>query len=172
MAGTYEKIATETLSSTSSTITFSTISQNYTDLVIIGHTQFGSASGVKLRFNSDTGANYAWINFIAQATSTTAGRGTSTTSLYNNFVWGDATASNNYTPYIINIMSYSNTTTHKSVLWQYGSGANIQGTNSEVGFIKGQWRNTNAITSIEFSPFNATTFSNGTSFTLYGIKAA
>lgn len=172
MAGTYERIATQTLSSTASTITFSTISQNYTDLVVIGHAQYGSASGMKFRFNGDTGGNYSWINFIAQATSVSAGRSANTTSIYNNFVWGDATSANNFTPYKINIMSYSNTTTHKSVLWLYGSGANLQGTNSEVGMVKGTWRSTSAISSIEFSPYNATTFSIGTSITLYGIKAA
>jgi hypothetical protein len=57
--GTYEPIATNTLSSSQGTVTFASISASYTDLVLITVAKLASGtSGMKLRFNSDSGANY------------------------------------------------------------------------------------------------------------------
>ena len=63
-------------------------------------------------------------------------------------------------------MSYSNTSTNKSVLVRYGSAS--QGTMAQIGL----WRNTVAITSLEITTDGGQTFNTGSTFTLYGIKAA
>ena len=61
MTATYEKIATTTLGSAQATVTFSSISGAYTDLVAICN--FGGASAAEdftIRFNGDTNnANYS-----------------------------------------------------------------------------------------------------------------
>jgi len=58
---TYEPIATTTVSgSSTSTVTFSSISGTYTDLVIIGNLGSQTTNAFPyLQFNGDTGSNYS-----------------------------------------------------------------------------------------------------------------
>jgi hypothetical protein len=67
---------------------------------------------------------------------------------------------------IAHIQNYSNTTTHKTVISRGGSPA----TNSSP--MVGLWRNTSAINSIKISLQSGTALKSGSTFTLYGIKAA
>ena len=173
MPATYEPIASQTLGSTSSSVTFSAIPGTYTDLRVVCMVRLGSASGSKIRLNGDSATNYSMTFLQGYSASTEAsGRASSASSINNNLVFGDATAANQFTPYEIDVMSYANTSVFKTLFWGYGTGGGLQGTNSEVGRIVGLWRSTAAITSIELSPFNATTYQVGSTFSLYGIKAA
>jgi len=171
MPSTYEKIATNTLSSATNTFTFSSISGAYTDLILQVNNQMTGASGWKLRFNGDSGNNYSLTNLVGYGTAPTSFRVADAASVYNNFVFGDSTTSGYFTPNIIQLQNYSNSTTYKSLIWRYGTG--VTNSNSgEVGEIVGMWRSTAAITSIEISAWNAVNFAAGTSMNLYGIKAA
>jgi hypothetical protein len=68
---------------------------------------------------------------------------------------------------IWNIQNYSNTTTNKTVLFRDGMATHI------TGLTVGLWRNTAAINRIDLSPeFGSQVFYSGSTFTLYGIKAA
>lgn len=156
-------------SSTSSAV-FNNIPQNYEDLILSCSTRFGSASGSKIRFNSDSASNYSLRYINGQASSAGSGGLSNITSIHNNLVWGDATVVNSFTPYIINIMSYKNSNIQKTISWEYGTGGGLQGSSSEVGTVFGLWRNTSPITSIEISTFNATTYQIGSNFVLWGIK--
>jgi hypothetical protein len=66
---------------------------------------------------------------------------------------------------ITHFMNYSNTTTYKTAL--------VRGNNASSGVdaIVNNWRNTAAITNIDVIA-NSSTFTSGSTFTLYGIKAA
>ena len=64
------------------------------------------------------------------------------------------------------IQNYSNTTTYKTWLSRSNIPADF------VGALVGLWRSTSAITTIQFLTTTADTFAIGTTFTLYGIKAA
>ena len=175
MAKTYEAIASQTLGSTASAVTFSSIPSTYTDLRIVCLVRLGSASGSKIRFNSDSGTNYSATTVAGQdpsPTAVTSFRYSSATSIYNNLTWGDATAANQFTPYTFDVMSYANTNVFKTTLWGYGTGGGLQGSRSEVGRIVGLWRSTSAITSIEISVWNPTAYQIGSTFSLYGVKAA
>jgi hypothetical protein len=66
---------------------------------------------------------------------------------------------------IHNFMNYSNTTTYKTILSRSNNSA--IGTDAVVGL----WRSTAAINTIKILPAN-NAFEVGSSFTLYGIKAA
>jgi len=55
MPKTYEPIATTTLGSNQTTITFSSIPSTYTDLVIVSNMGTTTASYPFIRFNGDTG---------------------------------------------------------------------------------------------------------------------
>lgn len=160
MASTYEKIATTTLGSATSTVTFSSISGSYTDLVLIGN---GSASaGVTLgvRFNSDTGNNYSNTNMYGSGTAAISGRDTNVNQAYytNWYTTYDGTIN-------MNIQNYSNTTTYKTAIVKGGNAGNYTWASALL------WRSTSAITSVTLLA-DGTTFSSGSTFTLYGILKA
>jgi hypothetical protein len=65
MTATYEKIATTTLGSTTATVTFSSISGAYTDLVLVERLVKSITGGsLQVRFNSDTGTNYSATTYM------------------------------------------------------------------------------------------------------------
>ena len=166
---TYTPIATTTLSSSQSTVTLSSISGSYTDLicVITRKTDSGTYQDMRMQINGDTGNSYS--------TTTLAGYGTSSVeslrySNYSSSIFVDVDAqtsptANIYNPVIIQLMNYSNTTTYKT--WLVRGGNSATGVEAMVGL----WRSTSAITSLTFS-LTASTFSSGSTFTLYGITAA
>jgi hypothetical protein len=159
MAITYEPIATTTLGSNQSTVTFSTISGSYTDLIVVANATLSAGVGFGMQFNSDTGSNYSFIYFYGDGSSAAAGQNTSQTRI--NIGNGNTT----YSTYRAHIQNYSNTTTYKSVISNGGIG-------NEIAMIfAGSWRSNSAITSITFVPASGT-INTGTTFTLYGIKAA
>jgi hypothetical protein len=161
MAATFEPIATTTLSSTASSITFSSIPGTYTDLrlVLVGKNGVGSNT-TRLRFNSDTGTNYSRTYLEGDGSAAASSRNTSGTSI---LVGDNRTTIGLQT---MDIFSYAGST-NKTVLCSTANDTNGAGT---VNVTVGLWRNTNAITSIELSL--ADPFSIGTVATVYGILKA
>jgi hypothetical protein len=163
MAITYEPIATTTLTTSASSVTFSSIGSGYTDLVLVINAAASTLANTGLRFNSDSGSNYS--------STILAGDGSAAGSFrYSNATYGQI----NYYGYlettrivnqVVHIMNYSNSTTYKSYLGRANNTSN--GTDATVGI----WRNTNAITSVSFV-LNTGTISSGSTFSLYGIAAA
>jgi hypothetical protein len=163
MTATYEKIATSTLGSTSNGVTFSSITASYTDLVLVFNGAGNADINVDLRFNSDSGSNYSNTAMGSQGTSAASTRNSSQTAMRMNY---QGYLRNAFTSLaIINIMNYSNTTTYKTVLNRYNNG------NTGVDANVGLWRSTSAITAVEIKVTDGNTFSVGSVFTLYGIKA-
>jgi hypothetical protein len=161
---TYEPIATTTLSTTSSLVTFSSISGSYTDLVLITSAKLTSGTtDATIRFNNDTGSNYSCTILSGTGSAASSGRVTSDPWLYIDSYGALSTGSFNIA--ITNIMNYSNTTTYKSYLTRANNAS--LGTDAIVG----TWRNTSAINRIDIFP-QASTFTAGSTFTLYGIAAA
>jgi hypothetical protein len=167
MTVTYEKIASTTLSSTVATVTFSSISGAYTDLVLILNPIANTAtdSYPYMRFNSDTGSNYSRTFMRGTATTASSDRGTNETLAY--LIGGNVVQTNSAFNGIVHINNYSNTTTYKNWLTRTNSAT---GTNASVEHLIGLWRNTSAITSIAITCGN-NSFVSGSTFALYGIKA-
>ena len=160
MAATYTPIATQTLASTSTSVTFSSIAGTYTDLVLITNGNTAANSNTYLQFNGDTSALYSF-NRISSNGSASAARTTGATKI-NLDAFGFYTIALTANK-IISIQNYSNTTTYKNVLVRASSSS---GTDAIVGM----WRSTAAITSLTFTSDSAMQI--GSTFTLYGIKAA
>ena len=159
---TYIPIASQTAGGSVSSITFSSIPQGHTDLVLVFTGSVTSGSGdLGLRFNSDTGSNYSTTWLSSQA-SGTSGKSTSATSITaTEYSYLDNVRSTLTT---INLLNYSNNTTHKSLLTR--SGKTGYGVEAKVG----RWRNTDAITSITaFTTGSNPNFTSGSTFSLYGI---
>ena len=163
LPSTMTPIATQTLTAAAASITFSSIPQTYTDLVVI--MIFGQTAGddVFLRFNGDTGANYSSTRIAGDGSITSSSRTSSVTGIQprtpnnpNNTV---------VSTWIENINNYSNSTTYKTTLGRYSYPSGFTTAHT------GMWRSTAAITSLTLL-CNASTWVAGTTATLYGIKAA
>jgi hypothetical protein len=160
MPSTYTPIATTTLGSSTSSYTFSSIPSTYTDLVLIANLLPESSARVRFRVDGDTGSNYSYTVLTGDGSTATSGRFSST---YIDLFW--ANLPSGWSNYIFNFQNYSNTTTFKTILTRGNSPA------VETFANVGLWRSTSAIDSIEiFSSVG--TFATGSTFTLYGIKAA
>ena len=114
MASTYTPIATTTLGSNQSTVTFSSIPSTYTDLVLVCNATVSSANGTwYLEFNSDTGTNYSATVLKGNGTAASSDRLSTIYGIpWGGWSTGAPTTANNA---IIQINNYSNTTTYKSV---------------------------------------------------------
>lgn len=168
MPRTYEPIATTTLGSTATQVIFSTISGSYTDIVAVLNIKAtsGSVSGVGLQFNSDTGNNYSFTYLQGTGSAAESGRVSNSANINIGPGNGAVTESaSTYSPFIVNVMNYSNSTTNKTAIVRANNAA------SRVASTVGLWRNTNAITSIRFYIL-AGNFDIGSTFTLYGIESA
>jgi hypothetical protein len=158
MAGTYTPIASITIGTAVSSITFSSIPQTYTDLIIIGQ-GVGSCPEPFVRFNSDTSALYSWTRIYGDGTSVASDRSANDTSYYI------TTGSFTDGMFVFQLNNYSNSTTFKTGLSRSSRAG------SHVSAIVGLYRSTTAITSISLNGASGVNFTVGSTFNLYGIQA-
>ena len=166
MAKTYEPIATTTLGSAASSITFSSIAATFTDLRLSFTCKAaGPGNDIALQYNGDTGNNYSFTQL--------SGSG-SVPSVGSNGNFGNWRISHIgvYTDTSIPITMQVDIFSYAGSTYKTGLSA-ASGDKNGSGYVArnvGLWRNTAAITSLTLScPVN---FSIGTTATLYGIKAA
>jgi hypothetical protein len=159
---TYSTIATQTLGSSSSSVSFSSIPSTYTDLVLIIDGTVGSNCGVQLQFNSDSASNYTFTRMTGDGTTASSDRSVSNTFMELGFYVSSTRNMN-----IVQIMNYANTTTFKTVL----NRASAQSVNIGTQLYAELWRKTpEAINSITINASG--NLVSGTTLTLYGIAAA
>lgn len=162
MAVTYEPIATTTLGSAAASVTFSSIPSTYTDLILIIDGSVTGNAGIQLRFNSDSNSNYSFTRMTGDGTSASSDRSSNATFMELGYYLSTTRNMN-----ILHIFNYANTTTFKTVL----NRANAQSSNIGTQAYVELWRKTpEAINTILIQ--NANQFTSGSTFTLYGIKAA
>jgi len=160
---TYTPIATNTLGSAASSVTFSSISSAYTDLVLVCNASVTSGSvNFVIQFNSDTATNYSWTSVGGNGTTAVSNRVTSTASPR---LADDGYLTTTIGTYVASIQNYANTTTYKTYL------SRANGASVGVSAVVGLWRSTAAINTITLFPASST-FPTGSTFTLYGIAAA
>jgi len=159
---TYTPLASLTLSASAASVTFSSISQAYRDLVLVVNGALDTASrGVYARYNADTGSNYSIVNMAGDGSTTSSGTSSNTYMFYN---YLNSAVANERNSWIVNLMDYSATDKHKTVLSRFGQA----GTGAEA--LAGRWASTSAITSIQVISWSSN-FTAGSSFALYGISA-
>lgn len=168
MPSTYTPIATATASGSSGTVTFSSIPQTYTDLILIiqcGYTSGGHYAIVRANGDSEGNANYGNTYFAGNGSTASSGGNGGLSGFYSSFnLIGNTTLNFISTMQIFN---YSNTTTFKTALIR--DGLTSGGTETIVACRR---TNTNAITSLEIKSTSSSIFASGSTFSLYGIKAA
>lgn len=155
-------IATTTLGTAASTITFSSIPSTYTDLRLIFITTTSiNGANINLRFNSDTGTNYSSTWLEGNGTSASSYRATNDTRFQLTNGAGTTTIPS-FT--ILDIFNYAGST-YKTAL------DNVSGDTNGSGYVfrsVQMWRSTSAINRIDLTPTSGN-FNAGTTATLYGI---
>ena len=160
MASTYEAIASQTLGSAASSVSFTSIAADWTDLVIVLHGANSEGSAAAITFNSDTGSNYSHTYIQGNGTAASSDRRSN-----QNGAWFASLTTGGPHIAIIHVMSYANTNVYKTFL-SYSERIGTQ-----TWRLVGLWRSTSAITSVTLDPVYGT-LQAGTTFSLYGIKAA
>ena len=159
---TYTPIATTTTSGTPTTVSFTSISGSYTDLILVSSASGSTNAVIQAQFNSDTSTNYSFTYLFGDGSSASSGRASSV-----NYVRAGRTpsSSSSYAANILQIQNYSNSTTYKTVIERENDSA------ASAFASVGLWRNTAAITSILLT-ISGGNFTAGSTFTLYGIASA
>ena len=164
---THDLIASSVLDSQVDSVTFSSISGSYRDLILVGVVKTAATGGpsANLRFNSDSGSNYYFAQMVGNGSTASA---TSSTTTYvelgtNLYMSSDFTYN-----FIAQIMDYSVTNKHKTVLSRTNQALDPLNSGRGANAIATRWVSTSAITSITINVYQAV--ANST-FYLYGIAA-
>ena len=162
MALTYTPIASQTLNSTSSLVTFSSIPSGYTDLRLIFYVQ-DSGEACYVRLNGDSGSNYSRTLIYGHS----GGSATTRNSSMSNWPTGGAPSGSWFDASILDIGNYSNTSNYKNAIFRQ---------NSMYGSFVAKhvllWSSTSAISQIDIHATSSNSLKAGSMFSLYGIKAA
>jgi len=158
----YECIATNTLSSDQASISFTSISQAYTDLVVRMIHRSSTASNVTIRTQINSITSGYTSTYIGSTSGVFSGRHSS-----NSYFEMSNTPNNtlNFASTSMDFMGYTDTNKWKTVLCKYGS------IDLESTVYLGLCQTTEAISSLTFTT-SGSGFNSGTSVQLYGIKAA
>jgi hypothetical protein len=162
---TYEKIASTTLASNNSTVTFTSIPSTYTDLVIIFSGKAASSTDAQVRVgngSADSNTNYSRHFMFGYS----GGLIVDTIANLPGFIFSPYSENTNL---VMHLHSYANTNIFKPALIRNGpkpvTGDNLTYVSANI------WRSTSAIDVIQFtSPTH--NFVTGSIFSIYGIKAA
>lgn len=173
----YESIATAVGTGGNFDIDFTSIPSTFKHLQIRGivkdtFTTSASVSNLTVRFNNDSGNNYAWHNLIGNgsAASATGAASTNIIDIKSAIIASHSTQANTVGTFIIDILDYASTSKNKTVRIFHGIDANISSTNYTVGITSGLWQSTSAINRITIGNPNLNFYTTTTSIALYGIK--
>lgn len=171
MPSTYEKIATYTVPSSTSSYTFTSISSAYTDLVLIAN--YGSSlteDYLKIQFNSDTTTNYSATRIDGNGSSARSTRTSNQDALWVD--WNSSCENAITKVSTVQVMNYSNATTYKTSLVRGNRATATTPTYTGVEAMAVLWRKApEAINTLKLF-MSSGNILTGSTFTLYGIKAA
>ena len=170
----YESIATYTATGSVSTISFTSIPSTYKHLQIrflarCSRSDY-TVAALYARFNSDSGSNYSGHYLGGNGSSAFAYGGANYNFAPAGLVSGTNVTASIFAGGVIDVLDYQNTDKYKTVRSLAGFNYNTTGSGDEINLQSGNWRNTNAITSIDFTLETSANFLQYTQFALYGIK--
>lgn len=172
MSNFLQPLQTVTIATATNSVTFSSINQNYTDLVVflsIRGTYAGTLDYCTSWNNSDRSSVYSDSNFNGTNGTYNVFRDNSTTA-YNIMSYPAATStSSTFGSGWMHIPNYASSTKGKTALINYGAPMNSTG--YQVGMWAGTYNSTTPITSVTFYAGNAN-FAVNSKFSLYGVLRA
>lgn len=175
----FESIATATAAGGETTLTFTSIPATYQHLQIRGiyrdsrTSSSGGQLSLVLRFNNNTtDANYAAHTLQGNGSSATASGSTSYPYIGTGVSTGPSNQTTTYGVNIIDIHDYASTTKNKTIRSFSGSNQNSTTDSEQVIKLESMlWLSTSAINEIDINCLYVS-FAAGSTFALYGIKAA
>ena len=151
------------LDSVTTSISFNEIPQTYQDICIEFVAGQTANSGIYIRLNEDSGTNYSRTALFGNGSSVSSARASNTSQAWviaaNIAIQNNLTDSGN-----INIFNYSSNNIYKTILQSEGC-ASTGVTNNVL-----LWRSTNSINKIELINASTDKFTQGSTFTLWGVK--
>jgi hypothetical protein len=167
---TYSTIATQTLSSPAASVTFSSIPQTYTDLILVSNQFYVSTGGDRFATfqvgngSVNTGSNYGWTFLDTYPGTISSGNSNNQNNGLHSYTASIPTT----IPLTctMQLMNYSSTVTNKSFLNRFSA------SNINTGAYINIWQQTTAIDIITITCGSSVNFATGSSFSLYGIAAA
>jgi hypothetical protein len=154
-------------SGNASSITFSSIPQNFTHLQlrVFGADDDVTSSYGNMQFNGDTTAAYSSHQLFGDGSSAQANNFPSNNQIYIHRISGNVTST--FGAVIVDILDYTSNK-YKTIKSVGGFDSNGGG---RVSVASGSWRSTSAITSINLTT-GGTVWLQNTHIALYGIKGA
>ena len=157
---THTLIEAVTLSSSASSVTFSSIPTDgtYRDLIVVCEAKADGGT-FQMNLNGDTGGNYYYVYMNGNGSTTTSGASNGNSRIILNASGMSLSYS---TLSVANIFDFSQTDKQKSVL--------VRGNNasSNTSAYAARWANTAAVTSVTIQN-TFTPMTTGSTFSLYGI---
>tara|TARA_R110002074_G_scaffold1534_9_gene9111 strand:- start:386 stop:916 length:531 start_codon:yes stop_codon:yes gene_type:complete len=172
---TYEIIESTVLTGTATAVTFSSLTTDYEHLEIwmTARTDLNTTTGydyVGVRFNGDTGSNYATQTMYGHNTTGATERETGNAfGMKVRAAASDPENALNFGGICVLIPDYRGANVNKSSTSIGGKCGPSYGFASNG---TGEWDNTAAITSVELTPGAGTNFNIGCVFTLYGLRSS
>jgi hypothetical protein len=165
---TYSPLATVTLGSSASSVTFSSIPATYRDLILVARfTTAASGSTFDVRLNGDSSSTYSHVGMNGRSNGANSFSFTATGKfelLGNSFGTSPAQC-------IFQLMDYSATDKHKTGLSRAQSEENGTAMNLTNAYAV-RYPSTSAITSLSCHSFaGSVSFASGSTFALYGVIA-
>jgi hypothetical protein len=172
-AGAWFAIASNTVTTATTSITFSSIPQTYSDLVLVlnieGNTSFGTQARMRINGNASA-SSYSSTTLTGNGASASAYRYPTGTAAYMEIMNGQTSTTANYTTSnLVQINNYANTSHFKTFLCRALNDKNGSG---ETDLVAGLFHSTLAVSQIEIFCASPTTFEPGSVVALYGIKKA
>jgi hypothetical protein len=167
---TYTLISSQVLGSSAASVTFSSIPQNYRDIVmqVNARSDSGSVQDTLLfNLNGDSaGTNFSGT-FLRYIDSTINTGRTSNTGSYQYYINGGSSTSGVFSNAEIYVPNYTSTVSKPFSSFMVPEHRDVNG--REISIIANLYRNSSAITSITMAILGASNFVAGSSFYLYGI---
>jgi hypothetical protein len=174
--GDFASISTITVGSGgAANVEFTNIPATYTHLQVRHRVQSNRSTYgrdlVLLNINGDT-SNMSTHSLNGDGGSISSGAESNATRIFAGACGTSAAGTYFFGGGVIDILDYANTSKYKTTRTLSGVDHNgtIAGFGGEMVFHSGNWRNTNAITSLKFYPSSGSLFTQYSTFALYGIK--
>ena len=119
------------------------------------------------QFNGDTAANYSYHYLRGNGSAASAGASAPDSYVLAGYEVASNTSALGFGVFVFDVLDYANTNKYKTV--RSLTGADLNGSGA-LDFYSGNWRSTNAISSIKFY-YSANNVAQYSHFALYGIKA-
>lgn len=167
-------IAETILSASAASITFSSISQGFRNLLLITMARtdaVAESDAIRFEPNGDTSADYdrLFLTVNSAGVSATATRG-ATTAANLALIEGASSRGNNFSPGFTILFGYSITNQEKWFINLSVAFGDVSADTDLAGrYFLGRWRNKNPITSLVLVPNTGPNFVSGSRFQLYGV---